>query len=82
MEDITGFYLCIISDSLSKSIWSTILGFVMFIAEFLIPFSIFAYNYARIGKTLFHSLKENVHLQEGIKIEWVKIINVTNVCNT
>ena len=68
-EDFTGFYFCI---TFIQRIWDPVLTFGHFAVIFLILFSIFVHNYARIGRTLFRSLKENVHLQEGRFRQWVK----------
>ena len=35
----------------------------------IVPFILMGHNYVRIGRTLFKSLKESVHLKEGIKAE-------------
>ena len=69
IEDVTGLYICKTPNSFITSIWPPVISVVMFTVEFLIPFIIFAHNYVRIGVTLYQSLKENKHLQEGINIQ-------------
>ena len=69
IEELTGIHLCVNSTSLLASIWGPVIVFVDFAIKFLIPFCIFVHNYARIGRTLLQSLKENANLQERKTIE-------------
>ena len=62
-------YYCTPTSSFLVSYWYSVGNGVTFALLFLLPFSLIAHNYVRIGKTLFKSLKENVHLQEGVQTE-------------
>ena len=68
-ERITGTHYCHTSSAFVISIWAPIYMAINFAVEFFIPFTLIVHNYARIGVTLFKSLRENEHLQEGMSIQ-------------
>ena len=53
------------------SVSGPIIEVTSFAVNVVIPFSLILYNYARIARTLFKSVKVNVHLKEGISMGWV-----------
>ena len=69
-ETVVGFY-CHASPSFLTSSWFSVSMLATFALWFVIPFSLILHNYVRIGRTLFQSLKERLHLKEGIETKWV-----------
>ena len=67
-ETVAGFY-CHMASSFLTSHRYTVQTAANFAVLFMTPFSLCVHNYVRIGRTLFKSLKENVHLQEGINTQ-------------
>ena len=67
-ESVAGFF-CHARKSFLISHWFALGNGATFLLWFVIPFSLIVHNYARIGRTLFKSLKENLHLKEGIETE-------------
>ena len=65
MEKLNGYY-CEENNSMMTDIWGPVITITQFASFILIPFSLIAHNYARIGRTLFRSVKDNTNQKERI----------------
>ena len=70
-ENYNGFYDCLTSTVFTTSVWFPVLVATNFAVMFLIPYIMLIDNYARIGRTLFQSLKTSIHLRELVNTQWV-----------
>ena len=69
-ETLAGHY-CDATPFFLTSYWYPVATGASFALWFLIPINLIVHNYARIGRTLFKSLKENLEQKEGTVTHWV-----------